>query len=147
MVRIPVPDIVQSSPPVRAKVVEAFVLPMAMVSAAVPSVDILIVSVPEEVTPPISIVFVAVESARFKVVAAPPRESVVTVALNKVAVVVVEVMSAEVAAFTAKSPLMVVSSDSVMAEDPESIVIFPVVDPPRVSVWALVVERVPVPER
>ena len=62
MVKIPVPAILQSSPPVKARVVVALVLPMLMVSAAVPSVAILIVSVPELVTPPMSMVLVERES-------------------------------------------------------------------------------------
>jgi hypothetical protein len=57
-VSTPVAARLQSSPPVRASVVEALVLPIAITSAAVPSVAMLIVSVPEFVTPPISIALV-----------------------------------------------------------------------------------------
>ena len=78
------------------------------------------------------------------VVAAPPRESVVTVVLKSVPVVVVLVISADVAPLTAKSPLMVVSSERVIDEVPESIVIFPVVEPPKVNVCMAVVDKVPV---
>jgi len=84
-------------------------------------------------------VVVPVEAPTLSVVAAPPRERVVTVVLKRVPVVVVEVISALVAPLTARSPLMVVSSERVIDEDPESITIFPVVEPPRVRVWAAVV--------
>lgn len=79
MVSMPVPVIDQSSPPVMATVVEALVLPMAMTSAAVPSVAILIVSVPELLTPPISMVFVEAESEMLTVL--------VTAAVKRLAVV------------------------------------------------------------
>ena len=105
-------------------------VPMLMVSAPVP-VPKLMVLVTESVVP------------KLRVVAAPPKDSVVTVVLNKVPVVVVEVISAEVAPLTARSPLMVVSSERVIEDDPLSIVIFPVSDPPRVSVLLSVVDMVP----
>ena len=148
MVSTPVAAIDQSSPPVKARVVAALVLPMAITSAlAAPLVAMFTVVVPSTVTPPMSTVPVMVPSARFRVVAAPPMDKVVTVALNTFAVVVVEVMSAAVAPFTAKSPVIVVSSESAILLDPESMVILPVVDPPRVRLCMAVVERVPVAVR
>ena len=81
IVKIPVELKLQSSPPVIATVVDALVLPILIVSPAVPSVAILTVSVPELVTPPMSIVFVDAESERLTVLvtAAVPKFKVVEV--------------------------------------------------------------------
>src|SRR3989338_2145064 len=57
-VKTPVAERDQSSPPVRAKVVEAFVLPKERVSAVVELVAMFMVSPPLFVTPPMSMVFV-----------------------------------------------------------------------------------------
>lgn len=63
---------------------------------------------------------------------APP-----TIDVKFVPVIVVPVM--------VKLPLSVVLSARVIADDPESITMFPVVVPPRVSVCILVVARLPAP--
>lgn len=55
----------QSFPPVMAKVVEALLFPIVITSAAVELVAIFIVSVPELVTPPISIALVEAVSPIF----------------------------------------------------------------------------------
>lgn len=133
-------------PEVNAKELVDALLPIVMASAPVAPVPMLIVSAPVPVPTLIVLVTESVVPI-FNVVAAPPRERVVTVELNSVPVVVVEVMSADVEPLTAKSPEIVVSSDKVIAEDPESSVIFPVVDPPIVKVCILVVLITPAASR
>ena len=71
----------QSSPPVRAKVVEAWLLPMAMTSAAVELVAMLMVEVAEEVTPPMSMVWVVAVSPK-SILPAPSKDISVLVSLS-----------------------------------------------------------------
>lgn len=65
----------QAVPPVRARVVEALLLPMVIISAAVPFVAILIVSAAELSFPPISVVLVMVLSP----ILTPPVPEVMTI--------------------------------------------------------------------
>jgi hypothetical protein len=110
----------------------------------------------------------------FKVVAAPPKLTVVAVestspkVVEPVRIEVVKVgevaktnnpvpVSSDTEAATLAEEMLVarlldpsvttnllaVRSGRLTTDDPESITMFPVVDPPRVSVWAWVVESVP----
>lgn len=104
-VATPVAAIDQSSPPVKARVVAALLLPTVMTSAAVEFVAIFTVFVPLFVTPPMSIVLVTAASLMFKVVAASKALTVVEAVASKLKVPDDEVKSPPL---RARSPAAVI---------------------------------------